>query len=233
MSKEEFVKILKEELNITCNTDILSKLEIYANFLLDYNKITNLTAITDIESIYLKHFYDSLTITKEINLTNEKILDIGTGAGFPGVVLKIFYPEIKLFLLDSNNKKTIFLTKLIQKLNIDAEIINDRAEQYINNKREYFNLVVSRAVASLPLLVELSLPYVKVGGYFIAMKGNAQEEINLSLKGISILGGTIENINQFSLINNNGERTLIKIKKTSSTNNKYPRNYNQILKKPL
>ena len=231
MSFNELITSLKE-LNIELTTYQQDQLLTYKDFLIEYNKHTNLTAITNEEDIYLKHFYDSLTITKIIEINNQKILDIGTGAGFPGVVLKIVYPDIDITLLDSNNKKITFLKELSNKLNINVNLINARAEEYIINNRESFDIVVSRAVANLNTLIELSIPFVKVNGYFIAMKANAKEEIESSLNAIKILNSNIDKTIEFNLVNND-LRTLIKIKKNNNTDTKYPRRYDKIIKQPL
>ena len=231
MSFNELINSLKE-LNITLTDYQQEQLITYKDFLIEYNKHTNLTAITNEEDIYLKHFYDSLTITKVIELDNQKVLDIGTGAGFPGMVLKIVYPELDITLLDSNNKKITFLKELSTKLNININLINKRAEEYIVDNRENYDLVVSRAVANLNTLVELTIPFVKVNGYFIAMKANAKEEMESSLNAIKILNSTIDNTLEFNLINND-LRTLIKIKKNDKVDIKYPRRYEKIIKQPL
>lgn len=233
MNIENFVNELKK-INITLNNKQLEQLNIYANFLIEYNKHTNLTSIKDIEEIYLKHFYDSITILKSnIIIDNQTILDIGTGAGFPGLVLKIINPTLNITLLDSNNKKITFLKELTKKLNIEVELVNKRAEEYIKDKREYFDIVTSRAVKELNILSELSIPFVKVGGYFIAMKGNYEEELNKSKHAIEILGGILENIISFKLPVINANRSLIIIKKIKETNKIYPRLYDKIIKKPL
>ena len=232
MSYNEFIEELKK-ININLTSYQQEQLTIYKNFLIEYNKHTNLTAITKEEDILLKHFYDSITISKVINITNQKVLDIGTGAGFPGLVLKIIYPEINITLLDSNNKKINFLKELVNKLNIKVNLVHARAEEYIQDKRETFDLVVSRAVANLNTLVELSIPYVKINGYFIAMKGNMTDERENSKKAITLLGSTIDDIKEFYLKNNEDKRTLIKIQKNIKTDSKYPRTYDKIKKKPL
>jgi len=234
MINSEFYKEL-EKINITLNDIQKEQLEKYYEFLIEYNSHTNVTSITKKEEVYLKHFYDSLTLTTTTNFNNiSNMLDIGCGAGFPGLVIKILFPHIKLTLLDSNNKKTTFCKKLVEKLNlIDVEIINERAEEYIKNKRQFFDLVTARAVKNLPVLNELAIPFVKIKGLFIAMKSNVENELKESLKGIEILGGKyLETIN-LELPNNSGTRNFIIIKKINETNNKYPRQYNKILKKPL
>lgn len=234
MNKEEFVEEI-EKLNINYNEEKLNKLDIYYKYLIEYNSHTNLTSIIDEKEVYLKHFYDSLTITKVVNLNMiTTLLDIGTGAGFPGVVLKIFYPHLEVTLLDSNNKKTTFLTKLINLLELsDIIVINERSEKHIIEKRESFDLVTSRAVANLKILSELSLPFVKLGGLFIPLKGDAASELNDSEHAIQKLGGKVDKIKSFLLPIENSKRTLIKVKKIMITKTEYPRSFDKILKKPL
>ena len=162
------------------------------------------------------------------------MLDIGCGAGFPGLVIKIIYPNINLTLLDSNNKKTTFCSNLVNILGLEnVEVINKRAEEYIKDKREYYDLVTARAVKDLSILNELAIPYVNVNGYFIAMKSNYEEELNNSINGINTLGGKYLETKNIDLPNNLGTRNFVIIKKINKTNIKYPRQYNQILKKPL
>lgn len=233
MTKEEFIKEL-QKLNIELSSTQLEKLNIYCQELLSYNEHTNLTAIKKEEEIYLKHFYDSLTLTICHDFQGvQSVIDIGTGAGFPGLVLKIVYPNINLTLLDSNNKKTKFLEYLTKKLQIDVEIINDRSEYFIKKRREYYDIVTARAVKNLPVLTELCLPFVKINGYFLAMKGNLKEELEESKDAIQILGGSLEEVKKLSLPIEHSTRTIIKIKKIEKTNNQYPRSYEKIIKKPL
>lgn len=233
MNREEFIKEVRK-LNININDEILNKLDIYKNFLVEYNKHTNLTSIIKEEDIYLKHFYDSLTITKIIDLnSNKKLLDIGTGAGFPGMVLKIFYPNLDITLIDSNNKKIKFLKELREKLNIDVEIINDRVENYVKNNLNKFDIVTSRAVANLRVLSELSLPFLKVNGLFIPLKGNVEEELNASLDTINILNAKIIKKEIFYLYKNDNLRTILVIQKNSLSKLDNLRTYDKIVKKPL
>ena len=233
MNKSEFVEELKK-LNINVTDEMLEELEIYKNFLQEYNKHTNLTAITNDEDIYLKHFYDSLTIVKAIDLNKvDSLLDIGTGAGSPGMVIKIVYPNIKVTLLDSNNKKIKFLEELSTKLNIDVELVHSRVEDYAKNNLNKFDIVTSRAVANLRVLTELSLPLVKVNGYFIALKGNIASELNDAKNTINILNSEIENIISFNLYHDNNQRNIVKIKKIKESNIKELRPYDKIIKKPL
>ena len=177
MTRDEFIKALSD-LNISFTDQTLAKLETYYNLLVEENQKYNLTAITTKESAYLKHFYDSLTISKIIDLDTQKICDIGSGAGFPGLVLKIFYPDLDLTLIEANSKKCFFLNLVIQKLNLTKiKVINERAEIYSKTNREIYDIVTARAVAPLAHLLEYSIPAVKVNGYFIAMKGNVTEEL--------------------------------------------------------
>lgn len=171
MKIDEFIKKVAE-LGLKVDKDILNKLDIYAKFLIEYNTHTNLTSITNLDDIYLKHFYDSLTITKVIDLNSyENLLDFGTGAGFPGMVLKIFFPNLNVTLLDSNNKKIKFLLELKEKLALDnLEIINARVESLCKDKLNYYDIVTARAVTNMPVLTELAMPLVRQDRYFIAMK---------------------------------------------------------------
>lgn len=233
MNKEEFINELSK-LGITLTESQLESLEKYANILIDYNKHTNITAITDKESIYLKHFYDSLTLTKIINLnTNLKVLDIGSGGGFPGIVIKIIFPNLNITLLDSNNKKSEFQKYVIKELNLkDIEVINDRAENYFKKGLKY-DLVVARAVSNMLVLDELCIPFLKINGNAILMKSEVNEELAQSKKGIEVLGGKIVDIQEFRLPKEESLRTLIKIQKEKETPKEYPRIYDKILKKPL
>ena len=234
MNIEEFINETKK-LGIDITGEQLEKLEIYCNFLLEYNSHTNLTAIKNREEVYLKHFYDSLTLVKSIDLTSiENLLDIGTGAGFPGMVLKIFFPNLQIYLVDSNNKKTKFLNELKNKLNVDkVEVINNRIENITSRFINSIDVVTARAVTNLPVLVELALPLVKVNKYFIAMKGNAQEELENSEYAITYLGGKIEDVKEFDLPHDAGKRMLITIQKTQKSELNKLRPYEKIVKKPL
>lgn len=233
MNTSEFISEVKK-LGINVTEDILKKLEIYKDFLIEYNTHTNLTAIKNELDIYLKHFYDSLTITKVIDLNSiDNLLDIGTGAGFPGMVLKIFYPNIKITLLDSNNKKTKFLNELKEKLNVNVEIINDRVENYAKNNLNKFDVVTSRAVASLRVLSELSLPLVKKGGLFIPLKGNVEEELIGALDTIDLMNSKVIDKKTFELYKDSGIRNILVIKKFENTSIQNLRTYDKIVKKPL
>lgn len=221
-----------KELNIELTFEQQELFRKYYEFLIQENKKYNLTAITDEEEVYYKHFYDSLTLIKT-NLIKEgvSLCDIGSGAGFPGIPLKIIYPNLKLTIVESQTKKTEFLKKLVNFLELDnVEIINKRAEEYAHTK--YFDVVTARAVADLSILNELCLPLVKKGGYFIAMKGNYDEELKRTLNGINILGGKLIEVLSFELPKKMGKRNLIIIKKEKMVQG-YPRAFSQIKKKPL
>lgn len=233
MNKEEFIKSLKE-LEINLNNNQLNQLEKYYEILVEENKKYNLTAITEKESVYLKHFYDSLTISKIIKLNNQHICDIGTGAGFPGLVLKIAFPNLKVTLIDSTEKKCNFLKLVIEKLNLTSiEVINERAEIFSKITREKYDIVTSRAVAPLKHLLEYSIPLVKIDGYYIAMKSDISKEI----EGISnyLTKLKIEEIStiKFNLPKEESLRTLIKYQKKEITPLTYPRKYTEIKKKSL
>ncbi len=232
MNKELFCEKLKK-INIYLTQEQIEKLEIYKNILIEYNSHTNLTAIKNEEGIYLKHFYDSLTIQKYISGKN-KILDIGTGAGFPGMVLAIINPDCQFTLLDSNNKKIKFLQYLNSLLNIkNVEFINMRAEDYVKNNLEQFDIVTSRAVADLRILLELSIPALKLNGLFIPLKSSIEDEYNKSLTTLHILGGELISREELTLPIENSKRTILVIKHIKKTDLIYPRSYDKILKKPL
>ena len=210
-------------------------LDRYYKFLVEKNKVMNLTGITDYDGVYYKHFYDSLSLNQSIDLkTVSTMLDIGSGAGFPGIVIKIFYPHIKLTIVDSLGKRITFLKELAEYLGLTGiDFVCDRAENYIKQRRDYYDLVTARAVAPIDILDELAIPFVKVGGYLIAMKAsNFKEELSRAEKGIEILGGKVTDIISFNLPNDLGERHLLKIKKVTE-NNRYPREFKDIKKKPL
>ena len=233
MNKEELKSYVKE-LGIELTEEMLQKLNDYADFLLEYNTHTNLTAIKTKEEVYLKHFYDSLTLTKIANLKEGTLLDVGTGAGFPGLVLAIVFPDLEVTLLDSNNKKITFLNECIAKLQIkNAHTVYSRAEDYTKIHRESFDFVTSRAVANLRILLELNIPALKVNGHFFVMKGNLEEELEKSINTMQVLSCKIIGQEEFNLPKNGGTRTLLNIQKTKETDQKYPRTYDKIKKKAL
>lgn len=214
----------------------LSALEKYAELLKEWNEKMNLTAITDDEGIAVKHFIDSMTILKHNKpKPGDKVIDIGTGAGFPGIPLKITEPQIELTLLDSLNKRLVFLDAVCTELSIKAELLHSRAEDGARTEehREQYDIVVSRAVAALPALCEYCLPYVRVGGCFLAMKGpDAEEELHQAENAIRLLGGKTDTIDSLTLPDGS-ERNIIRIIKSSPTPEKYPRRGTKINKNPL
>ena len=213
--------------------EMRQRFEIYFNLLVEWNEKMNLTAITDEHGVAVKHFADSLTLYNFVDVKkNASIIDVGTGAGFPGVVLKIARPDIKLTLLDSLNKRTIFLEKLCEKLGVKAEIIHGRAEEVSKNEkyREQFDVACARAVANMAVLSEFCLPFVKVGGNFTAMKG-PNENIEASEKAVKILGGKLAAQIDYDLFDE--QRKIVVAEKISQTATKYPRPSAQISKKPL
>ncbi|MDD2202769.1 MAG: 16S rRNA (guanine(527)-N(7))-methyltransferase RsmG [Bacilli bacterium] len=234
MTEKEFVKALNK-LGIDIDEDKLGKLDKYYHILIEKNKIMNLTNIIRKEEVYLKHYYDSLTISLVINFNKQKSLcDIGTGAGFPGIVLKILFPHLKVVLIDSLAKRITFLNEVIEELDLkDIEVIHVRAEDYARKNNKKFDVVVSRAVAKLNILNELCLPLVKIGGCFISMKGYADEELKNIDKNLAELNSEILEIKRFLLPLEESQRTLIKIKKINSINKKYPREFKEIKRKPL
>ena len=233
MNKQEFIEELKK-ININITEEQLSQLEIYYNLLVEENQKYNLTSITEEKEVYLKHFYDSLTIVKYINLNNQYICDIGSGAGFPGMVLKIIFPNIKIDLLDATSKKCNFLNLVIETLKLEnITVINARAEKYSHEVREKYDIVVSRAVAPLKHLLEYSIPLLKVGGSFIALKSNLTEDmINIENYYHKLLLND-EKIIEFKLPYENSHRSIYGIKKIGITPKIYPREYNQIKKKDI
>lgn len=234
MSDSELYKYLEEELNIILDEKQKAELAFYNSYLLEYNQKVNITAIKEYEDVNLKHFLDSLTLVKVANLKeNLSVLDVGSGGGFPGIVLKIVFPNLQVTLLDSNHKKSDFQKSVIEKLGLrDIFVVNMRAEDYVK-KGNVFDIVVARAVASLPILSELCIPFVRINGVFLAMKAHSGDELNESMMAINFLGGKFLNTETFLLPNNVGVREIIKIKKVKESPDGYPRVYDKILKKTL
>ena len=234
MNKKELIIELKK-INIELNENQLKQIDDFWVLLSSENQKYNLTAIKTYEDYLLKHVYDSLTLYEKISDSDYKtLLDIGSGAGFPGIILKIAKPSLDITLLDSNNKKTTFLTKAKELLNLnDLHIINDRAESFVKNKRESFDLVTARAVAKLDVLIELAVPFLKINGTFIAMKANVEEEMNQGIIAAEVLGAKLNSTEEIRLPIENSVRTLITVTKLSKTNLEYPRPYDRIIKKPL
>lgn len=222
------IEVFKEEvekLGISLTDEQLNQLALFYQLLLSWNEKMNLTRITNQEEVYLKHFYDSLTLYKEIKLeTVDTLCDVGSGAGFPGIVLKIVFPNLDITLIDSLQKRVNYLNEIIKELKLsNIRAIHTRCEDYARVNREKYEVVTARAVANLKVLSELCLPLVKENGYFIAMKGKATEELDEAKAMIGTLGGKIEHINEFNLPLEESNRTLIKIKKEKKTDKIYPR----------
>lgn len=226
-----------KDYKITLTENQYEQFQKYFELLVEWNEKMNLTAITDESGVALKHFADSLSLLNFVDIPqNSSLADVGTGAGFPGVVLKIARPDIKLTLIDSLNKRLVFLGEVCAQLGIEAELIHSRAEDGARDEklRENFDFAVSRAVARMNVLSEYCLPYVKVGGAFCAMKGaQANEEFKESLNAINTLGGKLEKKYFFELPENGGERAIAVVRKVKNTPQKYPRQSGKIKAKAL
>lgn len=227
-----------ESLHITLSDMQLKQFDKFYDLLVEWNKVMNLTGITEYQDVVEKHFLDSLSIVKITDMNQfEYIIDIGTGAGFPGIPLKITFPDINIVLLDSLNKRIKFLDHIIEELKLKGiRTIHGRAEDYAreSNYREKFELCVSRAVANLASLSEYCLPYVKVGGRFVSYKsGDIEKEISEGERAIKILGGKVEQVEKFNLPGTEIQRSFVMIKKMKNTQNKYPRKAGMPTKEPL
>jgi 16S rRNA (guanine527-N7)-methyltransferase len=237
----ETLKAGAKKLGLELEPGQLEQFDTYYQELVDWNRRINLTAITGYEEVQIKHFLDSLTVTLAWRQAMSKsafhLIDIGTGAGMPGIPLKVVFPDIKLVLLEATAKKAVFLRHITQKLRLDeVEIVVGRAEEVAHQAqyRERFDLVLSRAVAPLPTLVELTLPFCTIGGSFIAQKkGAIGEEINRANKAISMLGGNLREVQKIDLEEFADERYLIVIDKVSLTPPNYPRRSGIPAKRPI
>ena len=237
MLLSEFEKIFIEEaqkINIELDKNQIEKFYKYMDLLIEWNEKINLTAITNRKDIIVKHFIDSLTIQRYLS-DAVNIIDVGTGAGFPGIPIKIVNPNLKVVLVDSLNKRINFLQEVIKKLNLDnIEVIHARAEDLGQKYREAFDIVTSRAVANMSVLSEYLLPLARVNGKCICMKGSdVEEELENSKYAINLLGGKIEKVDKFELSNERIGRNIIIVKKLKNTPNSYPRKAGTPAKKPL
>ena len=227
--KNEFINEL-QKLNITLSDQQYNQFEKYFDLLIEWNEKINLTAITDKKEVFYKHFIDSICVTKVIDFNNQSLLDVGSGAGFPSIPLKIIFPDLKITIVDALNKRIKFLELLCKSLDIKCYLIHSRIEDF--KFKNNFDVVTARAVANLRVLSEFCIPFVKPDGYFLSLKGpNYLEELEESKNAISILGGTFENAISYSV--QDSKRVILKIKKIRKTENKYPRKYNKIKIKPL
>lgn len=227
-----------EEFHIDLSSSQITQFLTYYEMLIEKNKVMNLTAITDFDEVLKKHFIDSLSLVKAYDLKKDiSLIDIGTGAGFPGIPLKIAFPNLRVTLLDSLNKRVLFLQEVIDQLDLkNIEVLHGRAEDFAKPDmlREKFDLCVSRAVANLAVLSEYCLPYVKISGSFISYKSEKiLEEVEQAVNSIKILGGKIEEQKSFTLPSSDIYRNLIVIRKCSNTPKQYPRKAGTANKKPL
>lgn len=215
------------------NEETIAKFDKYRNLLLEWNDKFNLTAITDKDEIEEKHFIDSLSLDKYVDLDHKSLLDVGSGAGFPGLPLAIVHPTTQVYLLESNGKKVKFLNEMVKELNLaNVTVINARAEEYL--KREYFDIVTARAVKELNILLEICFHFVKVGGQFIAYKSsNVNNEIENAKHAYKVLDITETKLIEYQLPMSKDNRVLLVISKSKPTKKKYPRNYSEIVKAPL
>lgn len=229
MTIEEFIQEL-QKLNISLTNEQIDQFEKYYLFLIQYNQKVNLTRITEKKEVYLKHFYDSILIYKlwpYFSKDKVNLCDVGSGAGFPSIPLKIIFPNLKVTIVDSLNKRIMFLNELCKQLNLKyVSLVHGRAEEVGHNTiyRNSFDVVTGRALAKLSVMNELCLPLVKVGGFLIAMKGQkAEEEIKGATNSLNVLGGQLEKVDKFYLFNTDNQRNNILIKKVKETPKKYPR----------
>jgi len=234
MTEIEFANICQNnELNLTELQ--LYQLNLYCDLLNEKNKVMNLTAITEKEAVYEKHFLDSLLFSFGLDFENKKIIDVGTGAGFPGLVLAICYPSLQVYLLEPLTKRCLFLKEVVNTLKLNnVIIINQRCEDYALNNREVFDYATARAVKKLNILIELIIPLLKVKGIFIALKGpQAYQEIQEAQNAFKLLNCSVSKIDEKHLLTDNDQRINVFIIKNQRSLNKFPRRYSQIAKKPL
>jgi 16S rRNA (guanine527-N7)-methyltransferase len=226
----EFLSSIYEELKISLNEKQISQFEIYYKTLIEYNQKINLTSITEHSEVYKKHFLDSIMLATAFPFYNQSVLDIGSGAGFPSIPLKIVFPELRITIIDSLQKRINFLQDLTDKLSISVELLHGRAEEL--NRKEEFDVVTARAVANFRVLSELCIPYVKVSGVFLSMKGpNYKEELEQSKNAISTLGGKLVAVHKYQIYDMN--RIIIQVQKIKQTPKKYPRKFSKIKSNPL
>ena len=229
-----FKEHLRQHFKIVLTKKQEEQFESYFNKLVEYNKHTNLTTITERKEVYYKHFYDSLTLLPFIKNENASLCDMGSGAGFPSIPLKIIYPSLKITIIDSANKRVTFLKQLVELLKLeDVTISHSRVEEYGLKNQEKFDIVTARALGNFTLISEMALPMLKVGGTFLVMKGSrGKEELNEAQNALKILSGKVVNEMNLELPYDYGMRSIFKVEKTKHVKG-YPRRYPEMLKKPL
>ena len=234
MNKEIFINEL-EKLKIDVTEDKLDKLDKFYKLLLEWNEKINLTTIVSCEEVYLKHFYDSLTLIKAINLNdNLTLCDVGSGAGFPGIVLKIFFPNLKITLIDSLNKRVIYLNDVIKKLNLNnIEAIHSRMEDYAKENEEKFDMITARVFAIIKIVSEISVGALKLEGNLVFMKANCDEELENIKNLLEKLSLDLVDVKKFKLPIENSNRSLVIFKKNNHTSRKFPRTIDKIKRNPL
>jgi len=226
---ERLVSMLAE-LGLSLTDHQMKQFESYYKLLIEWNKKLNLTSITQREEVYLKHFFDSLSLIRATTMSDQTLLDVGSGAGFPSIPLKIVFPDLDVTIVDAIQKRIGFLSELVSELDIRVNLIHGRVEEL--QHREHYDIVTARAVANLRILSELCIPFVKVGGHFLAMKGpNYEEELDESRQAFDILEAELEEIVTYPI--EHLERSIIKIRKVRPTPSKYPRRFKKIKSKPL
>ena len=219
-------------LNLTLSDEIADRLVAFGEAVVRQNEVMNLTAITEPTQVARLHLLDSLSLLSLEDLAGKKMIDVGCGAGFPGVPVKIACPDLKLTLLDSLGKRMNWLSEILPTLSVDAECVTARAEEFVTQRRESYDVATSRAVARLNILLELTAPYVKVGGKVLAMKGSAaKEELSEAKNAISKLGLKLERVEEFPV--DDGVHTVLMFKKVAPTPPQYPRRYAKIKQTPL
>lgn len=230
-----FKEDVKKHLGYVLSDEQLNQLGIYYTFLVEYNHITNLTRITDEQDVFYKHFYDSMSMHLAVDMTTiNKMCDMGSGAGFPSIPLKIMYPHLKITIIDALGKRITFLEQLIDRLKLDhVTLVHDRVEQFAVQNQHIFELVTARAFGHLSMMLEMAMPMLVVDGIFVAMKAqNYQDELNEAKNATSIMKSSIERIVTFELPHNYGFRSNIVFRKNEHVKG-YPRHFSQISKKPL
>lgn len=234
MNKEKFILEVCN-LGIEVTEEKLKKLDEFYNLLILWNEKINLTTITAIQDVYLKHFYDSLTLFRVCDLTKDiNLCDVGSGAGFPGIVLKIFFPNLKITLVDSLNKRVNYLNTIIKELGlVNIEAVHSRMEDFSKVNEEKYDVITARAVANLSVLSEISVKALKIQGKLVFMKALCDDELEMILPKLSILGLKFDKVDKFLLPIEESNRSLIVFEKIKTTPNKYPRNIDKIKKNPL